>query len=153
LSQETMYHKVGDLHFHEQKKKIFWCWRVLGKDCTSLFGMFGMDFLKIPFERPLILVFHFEAKKKILVGIVTFHHWLVFFNLGFMCGGICSTFVKIIESKPFVITDFFFVIYKEVIGVPFSCGGLVKASSWRSLATMIGKVKVVSWPCIDINGR
>jgi hypothetical protein len=29
---------------------------------------------------------------------------------------------------------------------------LVKASSWRSLATMIGKVKVVSWPCIDING-
>jgi hypothetical protein len=46
-----------------------------------------------------------------------------------MCGGICSTFVKIIESKPFVITDFFFVIYKEVIAVPFSCGGLVKASS------------------------
>lgn len=123
------------------------------KIVLACLGCLGMDFLKIPFEWPLILVFHFEAKKKILVGIVTFHHWFVFINIGFMCGDICSTFVKIIESKPFVITDFFLVIYKEVIGVPFSCGGLVKTSSWRSLATMIGKINGVSWPCIDINGR
>jgi hypothetical protein len=31
-----------------------------------------------------------------------------------MCGGICPTFLKTIEAKPFVIIEFYFVITKRL---------------------------------------
>ncbi len=122
MSEGTKGLGLDYLHFCKQNTNEFLILKNLEWSLYWLVYYVWVWFLKIHVNSIFNLGFAFRGKMFFLVARITFDHWLVFFNLGFLWWCICSSFGKIIEIRPSFIIEPSFVIYKEGQSNPiFKC--------------------------------
>jgi hypothetical protein len=78
-------------------------------------------------------------------------------DLSFSILGSCGdSFVprlgKLLKLDLLLLLNLLLLFKKKIKVFPFSSFVLVKASFQKNLPLIVRKVKVMSWPCVDING-